>query len=166
VSPTALVPIERQIGKVRRHAVRQKYRKRTMTVSLAARATLGLILGASPCPLPVAAAADVDWAQAQRIAVTMTDYRFTPSHLAFHRGVPYQLTLENAGTVLHEFTAPDFFRAVSVNNPEIMTHEGQEILLRPHERKEVYLVPRQPGHYKLICADHDFLGMTGEITIE
>ena len=137
-----------------------------MTVSLAARTALALILGALPCPLPVATAADFDWARAQTVAVTMTDYRFTPSHLAFHRGVPYRLSLENAGTVLHEFTAAGFFKAVSVNNPEIMTHEGQEILLRPHERKQVYLVPLQPGHYKLICADHDFLGMTGEITIE
>jgi len=41
---------------------------------------------------------------------------------------------------------------VSVNNPEIMTHEGQEILLRPHERKESLSCPEQPGHYKLICA--------------
>jgi uncharacterized cupredoxin-like copper-binding protein len=150
---------------------------RAMNVSSEARtvlAFLALILGAWPGAAPVATAAgsrpgeitDIDWAKAQTIAVVMTEYRFTPNHLEFHRGVPYRLTLENAGTVLHEFTAPAFFKAVSIDNPDIMTREGQEILVRPHERKEVYLVPRLPGHYKLICADHDFAGMTGEITIE
>jgi len=79
VSSTALVPIERQIGKVRRHAVRNKYRKRTMNISLRARATAGgprAHAGVSPWLAPVAEAsrnlprqvAGIDWAQAQRIA--------------------------------------------------------------------------------------------------
>jgi plastocyanin len=30
----------------------------------------------------------------------------------------------------------------------------------------VELVPLNPGSYRLICADHDWDGMVGEITVE
>ena len=32
--------------------------------------------------------------------------------------------------------------------------------------KDLYLIPKKAGHYRLFCPDHDWAGMTGEITVE
>jgi uncharacterized cupredoxin-like copper-binding protein len=112
------------------------------------------------------ALAAADWSNAQPVTVVMTEYRFSPSVLSFRRGVPYRLHLENRGAELHEFTAEAFLHAVEVGNPEILVQEGREVELQPGEQKDVFLIPRQAGRYGLICADHDYYGMVGEITIE
>ena len=31
---------------------------------------------------------------------------------------------------------------------------------------DVYLMPMKPGTFRLICADHDWDGMVGEIVVE
>jgi uncharacterized cupredoxin-like copper-binding protein len=112
------------------------------------------------------ALAAADWSNAQLVTVVMTEYRFEPSVLSFRRGVPYRLHLENRGAELHEFTAEAFFHAVEIGNPEILAQEGREVELQPGAQKDVLLIPRQAGRYGLICADHDYYGMVGEITIE
>jgi uncharacterized cupredoxin-like copper-binding protein len=107
-----------------------------------------------------------DWSKATVVTVVLAEYNFTPNTLNFTRGLPYRLHLENRGRELHEFTAPDFFKAVTLRNPEALILDGREVVLHPGEQKDVYLVPQRPGHYSLICADHDWAGMTGAITIE
>ncbi len=96
----------------------------------------------------------------------MVEDRFIPHELRFRHGVPYRLHLENNGTSMHEFTAPEFFNAIFVKNPEVLEREKNEVLLHPNERKDLYFVAPKPGHYELICADHDWDGMTGDITVE
>ena len=94
------------------------------------------------------------------------DERFVPDKLGFRRGVPYRLRLEDTGTEGHEFTTPEFFKAVSVKDSEALDPLQREIVLQPKERRDVYFVPRTPGRYALWCADHDWAGMAGDITIE
>ena len=53
-----------------------------------------------------------------------------------------------------------------MKNGGALNREGTEIVLQPHETKEVEFVAQRPGTYPLACADHDFEGMTGEIVIE
>ena len=113
-----------------------------------------------------AAPATVDWSKATVMTVVLMEYSFTPNRLSFTRGLPYRLHLENRGKELHEFTAPEFFKAVAVGNPDVLVLEGREVVLHPGERKDVFLVPQRAGHYSLRCADHDWAGMTGDITIE
>lgn len=113
-----------------------------------------------------ARAAPVDWTKAELFTVQTTEYRFIPSDLKFRRGVPYRLHLENVGKETHEFDAPEFFRAVQIKNPEVLTHEGKEVLLQPHDIKDVYFIAPTPGHFPLACLDHDWEGMTGTITVE
>ena len=112
------------------------------------------------------AAPAVDWSKATVLTVVLMEYGFTPNRLSFTRTLLYRLHLENRGKELHEFTAPNFFKAVTVRNPEVLVLDGREIVLHPGEQKDVYLVPQRAGHYSLICADHDWAGMTGDITIE
>ena len=120
---------------------------------------LGLLLGR-------AHAADVDWAAAELVVVRLIDDRFVPDTLSFRRGVAYRLRLENRGKETHEFTAPDFIKTLELRNPEVLEPAGNEVLVHSGEQKELYFVAHKPGRYALICADHDWDGMDGEISVE
>lgn len=112
-----------------------------------------------------AAAADVDWSLARPVTVKLIDERFVPDALVFEHGVPYRLRLENTGHHMHEFTAPEFLKAVVVRNPEVLEAAKNELLLQPGEHKDLYFVAPSAGRYGLTCADHDWDGMTGSITV-
>ena len=114
----------------------------------------------------VAYAADVDIERAQIVTVGLVDDQFVPDKLAFRAGVPYRLRLENRGKEMHEFTAPEFLKAVDVKNPEVLEQAGNEVLVQPGKAKELVFVAKKPGRYPLLCADHDWDGMVGEITVE
>lgn len=111
-------------------------------------------------------AAGVDWSKAQLVAVTTVEYRFEPDHLVFRRGVPYRLHAVNRGHELHELTAPDFFKTAELRNPGALNRERTELVLQPGEHKDLYFIAPRPGRYDLRCADHDWAGMTGDITVE
>jgi uncharacterized cupredoxin-like copper-binding protein len=112
------------------------------------------------------AAMATDWSKAQTVTVVTTEYGFEPNRLTFRAGAPYRLHLENRGKELHEFTAPAFLQNAEIRNRDAVNADRTEISIQPGEQKDVYLVPRQPGRYPLACADHDWAGMTGEITVE
>ncbi|HZQ74799.1 MAG TPA: cupredoxin domain-containing protein [Burkholderiales bacterium] len=125
----------------------------------------GLIL-AAVLLCGAAHAADIDWAGARSVTVGMVDDVFVPDKLTFKAGVPYRLRLENRGKEMHEFTAPEFLKTVEVKNPEVLEQAGNEVLVQPGNAKELLFVARKPGRYPLTCADHDWDGMVGEITVE
>jgi uncharacterized cupredoxin-like copper-binding protein len=100
-----------------------------------------------------------------RIDVIMVDYRFSPDHLTFEHGVHYRLHLENHGKDTHEFTAPVFFGAAKLDNPDALNRERTEVVMQPGESKDIYLTPGAPGAYDLRCSDHDWDGMVGGITV-
>lgn len=134
---------------------------------------IGLALPTGACadrrsaePAPGAGRNPVDWTRAQTVVVAMAEYRFIPSHLLFRHGLAYRLRLENRGAELHEFTAPAFLAAIDLADPAVLAAGKNEIVVAPGGGRDVYLVARRPGDYLLICADHDWAGMTGTITIE
>jgi uncharacterized cupredoxin-like copper-binding protein len=113
-----------------------------------------------------ACAARVDWPQARLVKVVTVEYRFLPDHLMFRRGVAYRLRVVNRGHELHELTAPLFFETVELRDLEALNREHTEIVLRPGEQKDLYFVAERPGRYDMRCADHDWAGMTGDITVK
>lgn len=100
------------------------------------------------------------------VNVTMMDYKFVPDHLTFQHGVHYRLHLENHGKETHEFTAPVFFTAAKIDNPDVLNRERTEVVMQPGDVKDVFLTPGKPGTYDLRCADHDWNGMVGGITVK
>lgn len=98
--------------------------------------------------------------------VTMIDYKFIPDHLTFRHDVAYRLHLENHGKETHEFTAPTFFAAAKIDNPNVLNGEHTEIVMQPGDIKDLFLTPGKPGTYDLRCSDHDWNGMVGGITVE
>lgn len=127
-----------------------------------ARLVIGAILAATLCATPASAA---DWAKAKRVTVLLVEYAFKPANLTFRRGVAYRLHLENKGKETHEFTAPDFFKAVEMRNPDVTGPDHTEIVVQPGQKKDFYFVAETPGKYDLRCSDHDWAGMTGSISI-
>src|ERR1700730_11678833 len=100
------------------------------------------------------------------INLFMIDYKFVPDHLTFQHDVHYRLHLENHGKETHELTAPTFFATAKIDNLEVLNHERTEVVMQPGESKDVFLTPGKPGTYDLRCADHDWNGMVGGITVQ
>jgi uncharacterized cupredoxin-like copper-binding protein len=113
---------------------------------------------------PGARAAD-PWANARTITEVMVDNSFQPDHLTFHSGQPYALRLENHGKDMHEFTAPDFLRAATIRDRGRLANGGTDIVVQPGQSVTVFLIPGPKGEYDLHCADHDWDGMVGSITV-
>lgn len=124
---------------------------------------VALALAAMTAPLAPGTGAA---APAQTVTVRLVDDRFIPDHLRFRRGETYRLVLENHGHELHEFSAPQFMKAIAIADPQVLAAGGNEVVLQPGETKELSFTARDPGHYGLTCADHDWDGMTGDITVE
>jgi len=108
----------------------------------------------------------VDWTKAEMVSVLLVDDRFVPDRLTLRHGVPYLLHLENHGSEMHEFTAPEFFDDAILLEPGMLAAEGKEIVVQPQQVADVYLFIVRPGTFRLTCADHDWDGMVGEITVE
>ncbi len=100
------------------------------------------------------------------IDVIMVDYSFEPDHLTFDHDVHYRLHLENHGKETHEFTAPIFFATSRIDNPDVLNRERSEVLMQPGDKKDIFLTPLKAGTYDLRCADHDWYGMVGGITVK
>jgi len=113
-----------------------------------------------------APAVAADGAPPRPVTVIAAEYQFSPAKLSFKRGVAYRLHIENHGKELHEFHAPAFFKAVELGDPTVLDPDKTKILIQPGEAKDLTFVPKKPGRYKLICADHDWAGMTGAITVK
>jgi plastocyanin len=121
------------------------------------------LLALAAALLAVAAASH---SEPQTVNLTMIDYRFIPDHLIFEHDVHFRLHLENHGKETHELTAPTFFATADIDNPETLNHERTEIVMQPGETKDIFLTADRPGTYDLLCADHDWAGMVGGITVE
>ena len=107
-----------------------------------------------------------DWSTAQPVAVVTTESKFTPNQFAFRRGVAYRLHVENRGKELHEFNAAELFKSSEIGNAEVLNADKTEIVVHPGEAKDLLFMPKQAGHFRLVCPDHDWAGMTGTITVE
>jgi len=110
--------------------------------------------------------ASIDWTNADIVTVTLADYTFSPRRVTFRRNVHTRLRLVNIGTELHDFTAADFFKTVDLKDPSVMGSSVIAITVEPHQEKDIYFIARLPGHFGLICADHDWTGMTADIFVD
>jgi uncharacterized cupredoxin-like copper-binding protein len=114
---------------------------------------------------PLGGAGATDWSKAKKITVVTVEYAFKPASLTFHQGVAYRLHVDNRGKETHEFTAPDFFKAIDLRDAKPLNADRTEIVVQPGQHKDLYFVAKQTGSFKLICSDHDWAGMVGDITV-
>jgi uncharacterized cupredoxin-like copper-binding protein len=100
------------------------------------------------------------------LTVVMVDNRFQPDHITFKADHRYVLRLENHGKEMHEFTAPAFWKAAVVRDKRLLANGGTDVVVQPGKTVTIALVAPAKGHYDLTCADHDWDGMVGSITVD
>ncbi len=115
-----------------------------------------VLLLADACYSPAAPAAGAAL-PAQQVTVTGTDdFRMNPSSISVNVGQPLEVTFENRGEILHDFTAQQgLARPVAI----VEQGGGSGTAVIRYDR---------PGTYKFLCAQpgHDQLGMHGTITVQ
>jgi plastocyanin len=126
----------------------------------------GYVSAQSAGPPATTSLTGIDWSKAEHMTVIMTEYEFNPDRLTFRHGIPTRLRLVNNSASIHDFTAPDFFKTVDFRDPGVIGPSGIGIAVEPHRQKEVDLIARLPGQFGLICADHDWTGMTANISVQ
>jgi len=120
---------------------------------LAAPVVLLLAASCSPKATPAAAA---DLPPEQVTVVGTDDFRMSPSMITVRAGQPLQVTFENGGEILHDFTAQQ-----GLARPITILEEGGQ-------SATATITYDKPGRYKFFCSQpgHDQLGMHGTITVE
>jgi len=84
------------------------------------------------------------------VQITAADFSFSPKALAGAVGVPFEVTLKNAGTVQHTFTIDEFLVDVQPN-------PGVEVTFT--------VTPSEPGEFNFYCKFHVDRGMIGAINV-
>ena len=95
--------------------------------------------------------------------IVVWSFGFAPNPIWLAAGRPITLTFENRSGSSHDFTAKTFFAYSRITSGAA---PGGEIELRPHETKNITLIPRT-GTYKAHCSHffHEPLGMSDTIVV-
>ncbi len=128
-----------------------------------------LVLAACAATHPIQprlASAVTSFDHAPVITVSLSNFAFSPQHLALHSGQPVVLVLDNTAGGGHDFTAPEFFAAAQVAAADAALVAGGQVELQGGQSVTLHLVPAA-GEYRLSCTHlgHSVLGMTGSITV-
>jgi uncharacterized cupredoxin-like copper-binding protein len=102
-----------------------------------------------------------------RVEITLANFKFTPSAITLRAGQPVTLHFENKGSGGHDFTAPQFFKAATMDAAtRAKLGKKGRIDLGAGESADVTLTPKA-GTYKVKCGHflHAGFGMTGTITV-
>ncbi len=102
-----------------------------------------------------------------RIDITLANFSFTPSTITLKAGQQVTLHFENKGSGGHDFTAPQFFKAATMDAAtRAKLGKKGRIELAGGTSADVKLTPTA-GIYKLKCGHfmHAGFGMTGTITV-
>lgn len=123
----------------------------------------GLALVAFAAP----SAAQPNWAQAARVTMSMSSFKFAPQTIRLRAGQPVILHLQNTGSGGHDFSAPAFFRAARVRPQDAGKVDGGSVDVGDRESVDVALIPAA-GTYTLRCthAFHTMFGMKGSIVVQ
>ncbi|PWB61903.1 MAG: hypothetical protein C3F14_10960 [Deltaproteobacteria bacterium] len=118
------------------------------------------------------ALAAADWSKMETVIVTLSEYAFTPSTLAFKEGVPAKLVIRNAGKANHYFVSGQFFGAIATrkvqsSDGEIKAPFFDAVEVYPGKTVEWFLIPMKKGTFGLLCTvqGHAEHGMKGTIEV-
>jgi plastocyanin len=125
---------------------------------------LSLAATALALAIPVTAAQ-----QAEKVTVTMANFNYTPADLHLAAGRSTTIHFVNSGSGGHDFTAPEFFAAATMdaaNRTKVGGADGR-VSLGKGESIDVILTPKA-GTYKAHCSHfmHSSLGMKGRILVD
>jgi plastocyanin len=102
------------------------------------------------------------------IAISLTDYVFTPNTLSLIGGVSYRLAFTNNETKDHNFSAPGFFAASKIATGDQAKIRDGSIEVGSGQTVEINVTPARIGSYAFMCSHfmHSMMGMHGTITVK
>lgn len=109
-----------------------------------------------------------DWSKAETVEIDLDSYSLTPKSLHLKQGTAYNLHFVNKSSKSHDFTAPEFFAALTVAPGDVAKIAEGEVELGGGESVDVKAVANKPGKYSVKCSHflHASFGMTGEAVID
>ncbi|MBL0925622.1 MAG: cupredoxin domain-containing protein [Sphingomonadaceae bacterium] len=102
-----------------------------------------------------------------RVEIVLANFKFTPSAISLKAGQPVTLHFVNQGSGGHDFTAPEFFKAATMDTAtRAKLGKKGRIDLSAGDSADVTLTPKV-GNYKVKCGHflHAGFGMTGTIIV-
>lgn len=126
-----------------------------------------LLAALAALALAAPSAAQPGWAQAARITVSLSSFKFAPQTVRLRAGQPVILHLQNTGSGGHDFSAPAFFAAAQVRPEDARRLDRGAVDVGGHESVDIALVPKA-GTYPLHCTHtmHSMFGMKGSIVVQ
>lgn len=102
------------------------------------------------------------------IAISLTNYAFTPSAINLKAGTTYRVHFTNDGSKGHNFNAPEFFAASQIAQADQSKIDEGSVELDPGQAVDITVTPNRAGSYSLNCTHflHTMLGMHGNITVQ
>ncbi|OUM98972.1 MAG: hypothetical protein BAA04_00300 [Firmicutes bacterium ZCTH02-B6] len=138
--------------------------KRRIWTALAALLVLAVLLAGcggggsrqqSSAPSPSSSSSTSSSQAATReITVVLSDFKFEPAEITVKRGERVRLTLQNTGTVAHDWTVRD----LNLASPRV----------QPGQTATYEFTVDRVGTFTSVCveAGHEALGMTGRLIVE
>ena len=85
----------------------------------------------------------------------MSEFKYEPAQLTATAGQPFKLTLQNGGTVVHDFSVKDL-----AGVPIQKVPAGQTVTFE--------FTPAKAGTYEFVCSEpgHEAAGMKGTLTVK
>lgn len=113
------------------------------------------------------AAQEPGWADARRVAIALSSFKYDPSTISLEHGRPYVLRFANTAGGGHDFVAKRFFAAARIAPADRARVKDGEVELAGGEAVEVRLIAPAAGRYDVHCSHflHATFGMTGRIEV-
>ncbi len=118
-------------------------------------------------PLLLLAPAATDWSQAEAVTVTISNFEFAPKRIDLQPGHAYRLHLVNAASGGHNFDAPQFFAAATIDPDDSGRIKDGKVEVGGGQAADVRFVAPAAGDYALRCSHllHSGFGMKGVIAV-
>jgi uncharacterized cupredoxin-like copper-binding protein len=103
----------------------------------------------------------------ETIAITLTNFRYTPETIALQHGQPYVLRFTNMAKGGHDFVAREFFTAATIAPEDRPKLDKGGIEVPRGATVELHLTAPAPGRYGAHCSHfmHSTFGMKGAIVV-
>lgn len=102
------------------------------------------------------------------ITVSMANFHFSPASIRMVHGQRYVLHLVNQAHGGHDFNAPQFFAAATLDDASRALVRGGAVEVAGGATADVTLTAPTAGRYAVHCSHflHSSFGMKGEIVVE
>jgi uncharacterized cupredoxin-like copper-binding protein len=103
----------------------------------------------------------------ETIAVTLSNFRYTPETIALRHGQPYVLRITNAAKGGHDFVAREFFAAAAIAPKDRAKIVKGGVEVSRGATIELRLTAPSAGRYDVHCSHfmHATFGMKGAIVV-